>query len=115
MEMKNFENIGDGCVVVCFWSGGSLIILWDDKVDVTVNLFTYGEDIEIGDIFESNISEILGLSTKLRDEQPRGAGRVVSCKRDLLDTEMPPTICKYHTQYLLCREIYAYSPSTLCY
>jgi hypothetical protein len=24
----------------------------------------------------------------LRDEQPRGAGRVVSCKRDLLDTEM---------------------------
>jgi len=85
---EEFENIGDGCVVVCFWSGGSLIILWDDKVDVTVNLFTYGEDIEIGDIFELNISEILELSTKLRDEQPRGTGRVVSCKRDLLDTEM---------------------------
>jgi hypothetical protein len=30
---EKFENIGDGCVVVCFWSGGSLIILWDDKVD----------------------------------------------------------------------------------
>ena len=24
---EEFENIGDGCVVVCFWSGGSLIIM----------------------------------------------------------------------------------------
>jgi len=87
---KTYDNIGDGCVVVCIWSGGSLIVLWDGKVDVTVNLFTYAEDIEIGNIFESNFSEILGLSTKLRDEQPRGAGRVVSYKRDSLDTEMPP-------------------------
>ncbi len=64
---EEFENIGDGCVVVCFWSGGSLIILWDDKVDVTVNLSTYAEDIEIGMIFESNFSEEI-LLTKLRDE-----------------------------------------------
>jgi len=48
---KTYENIGDGFDVVCIWSGGSFIILYDDKVDVTVNLSTYAEDIEIAKIF----------------------------------------------------------------
>jgi hypothetical protein len=40
-------------------------------------------------IFESNFSEeIHKLLIKLRDEWPRGAGRVASYKRDLLDTEV---------------------------
>ena len=66
---KTYENIGDGCDGVCIWSGGSFIILYDGKVDVTVNQSTYAEDIEIGMIFESNFSEeILKLLIKLRDE-----------------------------------------------
>jgi len=87
--IKEYKNLGDGCVLVCMWSGGSLVVLWDGKDHVDVNLFTYVEDIELGNVFESNFSKLVSLSTMLRDEQPRGVGRVVAYQRDLEDNDVP--------------------------
>jgi hypothetical protein len=61
-----------------------LAILWDGRNHVDVNLFTYVEDIEIGDDFVTNFLLVIpSFTTMLRDEQPRGTGRNVAYQRDL--------------------------------
>ena len=72
-----------------FWEGGSVAVLWDGKEHVDINLFAYKEDIEIGNTFSTNFRNVLPLSIMLRDEEPRGAGRVVSYRRDLEDNLAP--------------------------
>ena len=89
MNIEEYKNLGDGSVHVCMWSGGSLVVLWDGRDHIDVNLFTYVEDIEIGNKFESNFSKKMLLSTMLRDEQPRGVGRVVAYQRDLEENGTP--------------------------
>ena len=87
--IKEYKKLGDGYLCISFWEGGSVAVLWDGKEHVDINLFTYKEDIEIGNTFSMNFRNVLPLTTMLRDEQPRGAGRVVSYRRDLADNLAP--------------------------
>ena len=83
------SSYGDGLLLVNIWSGGSVTILWDGRAHVDVNLFTYENHVNQAKAFEANFIFESGLETILRDEQPRGVGRVVSYLKDLKDYETP--------------------------
>lgn len=77
---------GDGSVVMAVWPEGNVVVVWDGKVRVDVNLFTYEEDFDHADSF---IEKFSGMKSVLRDEQPRGRGRVVNFQSDLTPKEDP--------------------------
>lgn len=58
-------------------------MLWDGRKHIDVNLFTYEQNTEMANTFESNFRTSKNLVTMLRDEQPRGIGKVVSYFADL--------------------------------
>merc|ERR1712238_340037 len=89
-NVKEFDDLGDGCLLFDTWRGGSIVVLWDGRNHVDINLFTYEEDFEQATAFEENFSlAIPGLQTMLRDEHPRGMGRVVSFEKDIEEYEEP--------------------------
>jgi len=88
--IQEYTDLGEGCVLVKIWSSGSIVVTWDGRSHIDVNLFTYEEDIDQCDEFEGNFQEgVTSLTTMLRDEQPRGAGRLISFQRDLVDNRTP--------------------------
>lgn len=88
--IKDYTDLGgNGCVFFAAWSGGSIVVLWDGIIHVDLNLFTYEQNKEQADEFEKNFRTDTTLSTMLRDEQPRGSGRVVSYIDDLTDGADP--------------------------
>jgi len=88
--IKTFSDMGEGSLLVALWDGGSLAVLWDGRTHVDVNLFTYVESISIGDLFGTEfLRSIPTYAIMLRDEQPRGTGKIVSYQRDLDDTDEP--------------------------
>jgi hypothetical protein len=89
LNMEEYTGLGDGSVVVALWSGGSVVMLWDGKEHVDVNMFTYEEDRTKANDFESKFRTALGLTTMLRDEQPRGVGNVVSYQSDIKEVKVP--------------------------
>jgi spermidine synthase len=83
-KVHEFTNVGNGSVLVALWTGGSVVVLWDGKNHLDVNLFTYAEGEEIADLFLEHLHTNLPLLAPiLRDEQPRGTGRVVNHMRDI--------------------------------
>ena len=78
------DTAGAGSVHVAFWSSGSALVMWDGRGHVDINLVSFLESIsfhaEFADLFRYAIPD---LETILRDEQPRGYGRVVNFARDL--------------------------------
>jgi hypothetical protein len=80
-EQRYIVSAGDGCILIAFWPGGSILVMWDGRNHIDVNLFDFfglSEDFEME--FKQHTH---GLETIFRDEQPRGFGRVVNFKRDL--------------------------------
>ena len=89
--IKEYTGTGDGCVFEVLWSKGSIIVLWDGRKHVDVNYFVYEEDRDLAKSFENKFQKNKRqmLKTMLRDEQPRGIGRVVSYYSDIEDGEHP--------------------------
>lgn len=87
--IKEYTDVGEGCLLMSTWSGGSIVVLWDGRRHIDVNFFTYEENIDKANAFESFFRTSEHLTTKLRDEQPRGIGRVVSYFSDLEDNLDP--------------------------
>jgi S-adenosylmethionine/arginine decarboxylase-like enzyme len=86
-EIQELEVEGDGCVFVAFCLGGSVIAMWDGRMHVDVNLFTFLESTSAHGDFEVDMkTELRSLETILKDEQPRGFGRVVNHVWDLAST-----------------------------
>ena len=82
--LKEFTNVGDGCVLVAMGSGGSAVVVWDGRVHVDVNLFTHVESKIVADSFSRTLrGQLSFLQLLLRDEQPRGFGRVVNFQQDI--------------------------------
>ena len=83
-EPLEFSDFGDGSLHSFHWNGGSLLVLWDGKNHVDINLFTYDETKDFHDTFVHKFTkEIPCLSVALHDTQPRGVGRVVNFKNDV--------------------------------
>ena len=86
---QNYVNIGEGCLLAFQWPGGSFMVLWDGRDHVDVNLFTYSDKPDEINAFELAFREKAELISRLRDEQPRGIGGIVSYFRDLEGTDEP--------------------------
>jgi hypothetical protein len=90
-EVHNLsKKIGDGCIFTILWSEGSIIIIWDGRLHVDINLFLYEENIEKSNmIHETFLEGLPTFNTILRDEQPRGTGHVVNQEKDILTSKYP--------------------------
>jgi S-adenosylmethionine/arginine decarboxylase-like enzyme len=83
-DVEELASAGDGSVLSAFWSGGSMLLMWDGRTHFDINLITYFESSRLGeDLVIKLKEEISGLETILLDEHPRGSGRVVNFKKDL--------------------------------
>jgi hypothetical protein len=87
-EVQELSSAGDGNVLAAFWSGGSIIFMWDGRIHFDMNIFTFYEYERLPQVLARNLEkEISGLKTVLRDEHPRGYGRVVNFQKDIGKTE----------------------------
>jgi hypothetical protein len=83
-DIHELKVNGDGCLLVAFCLGGSIILMWDGRIHVDVNIFTFFESPSAHDDFERQLkTKLRSLEAILIDEQPRGFGRVVNFERDL--------------------------------
>jgi len=95
-------NQGDGCVVMVPFVGGNCVILWDGRIHVDINLFTFAEDRDLAEEVQSRFVIRVPTTTTaddddesvdneliiaLRDVQPRGYGGVVNFLSDLVDPD----------------------------
>jgi len=88
-KIQQCDDVGDGLVLVATWLEGTIIVLWDGREHVDVNMFAYdGLESQV-EHFQKRFQMGTSLSTVLYDEHPRGFGRVVSYKHDF-DPEVEP-------------------------
>ena len=83
--MCNVLVVGDGGVVVSVSPKGSAVLSWDGRNHVGINLFSYNDRLELADSFVSSFVSFTGKKLKvvLRDDFPRGTGRVINFQEDL--------------------------------
>ena len=92
ISTEKFTNVGSGGVFVALSAKGSAVLVWDGKEHVDVNLFNFNDRQEMADAFASTFIQFSEetLLLALRDDYPRGTGRVVNFKRDSVDDEDAP-------------------------
>lgn len=80
-----FKNVGDGGVAITAFKEGNAILVWDGRATVTVNLFLYKEEKRWADLFLETLERLSGHTLKLtlRDDQPRGTGRVMNFANEM--------------------------------
>jgi len=89
VAVKEFISIGDGIVLTALWSGGRVIVIWDGRNHVDVNVCTKAGN-DLADIFKEHfVKQIPSLKVVLHDWQPRGYGQVVNFSKDYLDPSFP--------------------------
>ena len=84
-QFEVYTNVGDGVAVVADMKAGSLIANWDGRDHVDLNIFLHDDtEIEINDFLE-DFKKLSGSKLKmgLRDDFPRGTGRVMNFREDL--------------------------------
>eukprot|EP00527_Entomoneis_sp_CCMP2396_P009368 CAMPEP_0198138924 /NCGR_PEP_ID=MMETSP1443-20131203/2291_1 /TAXON_ID=186043 /ORGANISM="Entomoneis sp., Strain CCMP2396" /LENGTH=1220 /DNA_ID=CAMNT_0043800881 /DNA_START=48 /DNA_END=3710 /DNA_ORIENTATION=- len=87
---SEFTSLGDGSAIVAVWSGGNVIVLYDGRSNVSINLFTYEQDPEFAKKFSNNFKKLENsLDVVLYDEMPRGYGRVVNWSNDIGARDVP--------------------------
>jgi spermidine synthase/S-adenosylmethionine/arginine decarboxylase-like enzyme len=90
---QEFDGLGDGVAFVAVSSEGSAIVVWDGGSRVDLNLYVH--DSERTALFVKRFQKTLKkaqvtVKVLLRDEQPRGTGRVINFRRDIKATLNPP-------------------------
>ena len=76
--------VGEGAAIVVIFPNGSLVSIWDGRHHVDVNLYTTSDQSQAtADHFVDTFAEMTGLTKTLRDDQPRGPGRVVQFEHEL--------------------------------
>jgi len=87
-QVKEISNIGDGYLIIAIWSESRVIITWDGRKHVGINLTTNDENFNFTSEFvKTFIKQIPSLQKRLHDEHPRGYGKVVSFLEDLEDED----------------------------
>lgn len=78
-----YENVGDGCVLFCYWPMGSVVAVWDGRHTISVNLMSSQELSKMETVMMKDW-EMLA-----RDEMPRGTGKVVNFRYDFDPKKLP--------------------------
>ena len=78
-------KIGDGALLVIAFKEGNAVLVWDGRNHIDVNLFFFDDRKELADTFASKITHFTenNLKVALRDDFPRGLGRVINFQEDL--------------------------------
>jgi hypothetical protein len=84
-RFDSFTDVGDGAVLVSVFSQGSAVLVWDGRQHFDVNLFSTNDRHELADSFASSFLHFSSQNLKvaLRDDFPRGLGRVVNFRSDI--------------------------------
>jgi hypothetical protein len=84
-SMTVYEDFGgDGAVCAGAWESGTAVVSWDGRFQVDLNIFSLNGLDELN-AFENDIkNQLPTLGGWLRDVQPRGYGRVVNFKEDMV-------------------------------
>jgi len=85
-DIRKFDAVGDGLVMTVSWSLGNIVLLWDGRRHIDMNIFTFFEDVEFTDTIQNTFQKGFRKSSLVlihRDEQPRGVGKLVVYKRDV--------------------------------
>uniref|UniRef100_A0A7S4IDD9 Methyltransferase domain-containing protein n=1 Tax=Odontella aurita TaxID=265563 RepID=A0A7S4IDD9_9STRA len=86
-KLESITEVGDGFVVAALSSEGSIIVVFDGKSHVNVNIFSHDEWEERPDKIMGAFSLQLPFNMIQRDEQPRGTERVINFMSDIHPTE----------------------------
>jgi len=84
-EFAVYTDVGDGAAVVSDFATGSIIATWDGREHVDLSIFLHDDtEFEIKD-FLQEFSKLTSksLSIGLRDDFPRGTGRVMNFQADM--------------------------------
>ena len=77
-------SLGDGFVVLAPFTNGNVAIVWDGRSHVDINFYTLSDNPELLERFQGLfVDEIPSLEAVLKDEFPRGHGRVVNFETEL--------------------------------
>jgi hypothetical protein len=78
--------VADGGIILGLSIMGQVIAVWDGQLHVDVNLFTYNQGAEIPELFKQGFLDACenNLVLGLRDDQPRGIGKVINFLDDML-------------------------------
>lgn len=84
----SYDTVGDGILHMAIWDSGMIVLAWDGRVQLDVNIFCANREILEG--FQQDVEKaFLNLQIKLRDFHPRGYGRVVNFAEDVADMPEP--------------------------
>jgi spermidine synthase/S-adenosylmethionine/arginine decarboxylase-like enzyme len=96
---KAFHKIGKGAVYIALFDEGQFIATWDGAANISLNIFTYDETTDHESVIATPfVNSLLDMNLMLRDEQPRGYGRVINTSDRINPDESPD--CYDH--YKLC-------------
>jgi hypothetical protein len=94
-----FHEVGDGGLFIGLSSKGQVAVTWDGAGNVNVNIFIHDEDANIYELFAAPfLKQLPPMKLMLRDEQPRGYGKVIN-KSDRVNSEESPDCNDF---YKLC-------------
>ncbi|KAL7479583.1 hypothetical protein ACHAW6_005316 [Cyclotella cf. meneghiniana] len=98
----SYHEIGEGALYVALLGEGQIVVTWDGATNMNVNMFTYDETNNHGSaIALPFLSSLPKMNLMLRDEQPRGYGRVMNFSDRINRNESPD--CYDH--YKMCHEL----------
>ena len=87
---QSFLGFGEGSVTVCMWPAGNMVVLFDGREHISINVFTYDQDPTIAQEVSKHFQALeKSLRLALYDEMPRGYGRVVNWSRDIEPRQTP--------------------------
>ncbi|CAJ1960288.1 unnamed protein product [Cylindrotheca closterium] len=85
VRFETYEDVGEGCVVAASYAKGSAIMVFDGRQQLVLNLFSFSQSKKRANKFVKTLETLSDgkLKVALRDEQPRGVGRVVNFEKDI--------------------------------
>ena len=85
MPEPSIINVGDGVILNAFFKEGHVIIAWNGRSSVDVNMFSYDERLPHKEAFEEFFMKPINLTSTLTlwDEHPRGTENVINFLKDI--------------------------------
>lgn len=96
---ETFQKVGDGAIYVALMSNAQVTITWDGADSINVNIFTYDQSLDHDAYFVNKFKAPLpSMNLMLKDEMPRGYGKVINRSDRVNRAETP--LCYDH--YKMC-------------
>ncbi|KAL9185629.1 hypothetical protein ACHAXT_003406 [Thalassiosira profunda] len=101
---QKLQSVGDGVVIYSLFSGGHVIVVWDGRHSLDLNVYLRDEATSYKTLFREHFMKRINLTATLTlwEEQPRGVGRVVNVAKDII--AIPGCV----DRYLVCDKLEEY-------